>query len=141
MKYKLYDTKVIHWDVDGMYNVDLVNDKIQGVISAEIYKVYKGVLPIIVEGQVRIINNEKDIFSCIFHTKAQLIFEPTENPINDLIKMLYEVEEKEKQEWANNIMNTPLDGLYLESIKSDPNTKLNKACEIRDAAKKQNLLS
>lgn len=124
-----------------MYKVDTRVDRIYSVITAEVYKVYNGSLPVIVEGQIRIKNpNGTDVFSSIFHTKTILTFEQTENPVNDLMKMLEDVESQEKKVWGSRILATPLHGLFLEVAQPNLDVRLNKACQIRDIAKQRNLI-
>ncbi len=141
MRYKLLPTQIIHWDNEGMFKVNSSTDIIYSVATGEIYKVDNGSLPIILEGQIRIKRDDVDIFSCIFHTKAQLFFDFNENPINDLVALLKEVQKKEQLIWDSRIIATPLHGIFLENAESNPNSLLNLSCHLRDAAKSRNLIA
>lgn len=141
MKYRTEPTRLIHWDEEGMYKVDTSKDRIYTLRTGEIYKVYNNSLPIIIEGQIRIKNEFGiDVFSCILHTKVQLWFDYNENPINDLVKLMNETDQKEHDVWGKRIVATPLHGLFLENIESDPNSQLNTVCHIRDAARARGLI-
>lgn len=142
MKYEIKPTRIIHWDNEGMFKMNPDTDLIRYLIAAEIYEPKGNILPIIMIGAPRIIPNETDIFRCIMHTKVILTFkEPLENPINDLVKMIKQVQADHFEKWNQKIMNTPLEGLSLHDIEMYPQTILNKACEIRDIVKQQKLLS
>ena len=105
MKYILAPTRIIHWDEDTLYKIDPdSNQKMQGLVTAELFMVNNNRLPIVIEGQIKILDQEEQIFSCIFHTKALLTFEIKENPIIDLIKMFDESFIQEQQEWKIRIM-------------------------------------
>jgi hypothetical protein len=141
MKYGLGATKIIHWDQEGMYKVDLnKNPKIQSIIGVEIYKVNKGRLPIIIEGQFKIIQDSIQIFSCICNTKTILSFDFGEKPMNDIIFVLNKANEQDVEQWNNGIKGTPLDGLYLKGDNINPEVKFNKAYQIMEVARRHRLL-
>lgn len=141
MKYKIGKTKIIHLP-SNFENIVLKKEIIiQILLTAEIYKTQKGVLPIIIEGKIRLLENKEIIFSCIFHTRVILIFQMDENPINDLIDLFDKVHMQEVSLWDSNLKNSSVHKIDLNKIKLNTEVKFNKACEIIEAARSQNLLT
>ena len=139
MEYKLYQTKLIHSDEDGFSK--LTKDSIiQGVISAEIYKAFDKSLPIIMEGQFKMLQNGLHIGGYIFHTKVILTFEGAENPVNDLIKMIDAVCENEEFELSKILIGSPIEGFKVNKTDKSPEARFNKAYEIMEAARERQLL-
>ncbi len=141
MKYILAPTRIIHWDEDTLYKIDPdSNQKMQGLVTAELFMVNNNRLPIVIEGQIKILDQEEQIFSCIFHTKALLTFEIKENPIIDLIKMFDESFIQEQQEWKIRIMGTALESFQMADTERNPETRFNKAYQIMEHARKRQLI-
>jgi hypothetical protein len=139
VEYKLYQTKLIHSD-EAVFSKLTKDSVIQGVITAEIYKAFEKSLPIIMEGQFKILQNGVHVGGYIFHTKVILTFEANENPITDLVKMIDAVKENEEFELNKILIGTPLEGLKIHKVDKSPEVRFNKAYEIMEAAKQRQLL-
>jgi hypothetical protein len=137
MKYKLGETRIIHWDLSTDFSINKNIDIIRRLVGADTYVAKEGFLPIIIECKIHIVRDGNILFTCIMHTKSLLQFIPYENPINDLMRMMEDAHSKENEKWAL----SPLSTIDISNLSVDQNIDLNKACEIRDIAIKQNLLT
>jgi hypothetical protein len=139
MDYKLYATKTIHWDEEGVKKLhpDCV---IRWVTTAEIYKVYEGKLPIILEATPTLLDDDDIVFSSILHTKALLTFNETKDPITDIIKMWKECYKQEVAEFRRMGKGTIIEFLDLEDIDHKPDATFNGAYNLRGAAIKRKLV-
>lgn len=140
MKYKLYNSRIIHWD-DTLYLLDdHSNSILRDSISIELCKVVDDKLPIIIEGKIQVIDKESPFFNCIIHTKAILKFLRAENPINDLIKMLNECNEQEEAILAEATLGIRMNKPSMTKSDYNPMTLFNKAYELKEYAIKVQLL-
>jgi hypothetical protein len=142
MKYILADTRIVHWDEEGLSKINPDSDQImQGLVTAEMFVINNNRLPIIIEGQIRILDHDEQIFSCIFHTKALLTFDMNKNPILDLISMFDEAFIQEQQEWKVKTIGTVLEGSGIADTARDSETRFNKAYQVMEHARKRHLLA
>ena len=139
MEYKLYQTKLIHSD-EVIFSKLTKDSVIQGVITAEIYKAFEKSLPIIMEGQFKILQNGIHVGGYIFHTKVILTFIANENPMTDLVKMIDAVNGNEEFELTKILIGTPLEGFKVPRNEKSSEVRFNKAYEIMEAAKQRQLL-
>ena len=139
MIFKLYKTKTIHWDEESLINIHR-GCTIRWVTTAEIYKVYEGKLPIILEATPTILDGDEIVFSSIIHTKGLLTFIENEDPITDIIKMWKDCYEKEIVEFKRMGQGTIIEFLKLDDVEHLPEATFNGAYNLRDAAIKRNLV-
>jgi hypothetical protein len=142
MKYILADTRIVHWDQEGLSRISPDAYQIlQGSLTAEMFVVNNNRLPVIIEEQIQVLDREERVFSCIFHTKALLSFDPGENPILDLIRLFDETFIQEEQEWEIKTRDTPLETFKIAGSERDPEARFNRAYQIMEHARKRNLLT
>lgn len=142
MKYILANTRITYWDQQGFQQLDpAAHQTLEGSIGAEMFVVNNHRLPIIMEGRIHILEADKPVFHCIFHTQALLTFDPNENPILDLIKMLNEISTQEHERWETKIKGTTLERFSITGGDLDSSTRFSKAYEIMEHARKQHLIA
>jgi hypothetical protein len=143
MEYKLYPSKIIHWD----NTIHLSKDEstraiIQSSISIDLCKVVNNKLPIIIEGRIKIIEDDILLLNTIIHTKAILRFSIDENPINDLVKMLEECKDQEEAIFYKTTLGIDvLQSIKIPNTAYDPMVKFNKAYQLREYVRKVGLLN
>lgn len=142
MRSKILETRVIHWDDEEYSRIGNDPDATFRVtISGDVYKAQEdGRFPIAIENHIEIIRNDRTIFSCIFHTKAILLFNFDEEPMNDLVKLLDAITLQEIAKWEEITRNSMLQPLRIKLEDFNPEAKFNKAYEIREAAKQRKLI-
>jgi hypothetical protein len=137
VQYKIGATKAIHWDRDGIHKIT-PNGKIQWIVTADIFAVHEGQLPVILVANPTVLENGIAVWSAIFHTKTILSFSPVEEPINEIIKMWDECYLQETKLLRELGRGSILEVFELGKIK---NPAFNSSYSIREAAIERNLVT
>ncbi len=136
MEYKLGVTKAIHWDEESIYKIR-PSGTIIWKITADVFAVHKGILPIIVVAKPTVTENNITVFSAILHTKAFLYFKQGEEPINDIIKMWNDCYQQEVKKFRELGVGTIIEHMALEDMET---AMFNSAYHLREAAIKFGLV-
>lgn len=142
MEYQLYEPKVIHLDPPEIEYIDLSPEAaVQCIVAADVFKAFENKLPIIVEDQFRIIDGGKALVTCMVHTKVILKFVFEENPINDLVKMFDAVFQNAQWKFNQYLFKSPLNGFKIKAEETEQEVRFNKAYQLKEAARTQQLLA
>jgi hypothetical protein len=141
MRYQLLTPKIIHWDEYFHLFKPGAGIVIRNNIIVDLFAVTNDGLPIVIEAHNEVIGKGNIILNCIIHTKAFLLFEKTENPINDIVKMLEESSRIEQAVFQIRALGTPTAGVTIDPKNNLHEMRFNKAYLVKQYAMKIGLLN